>query len=100
MDRHLATLAILIRLWGALALVVGVSLLLLALGALAILIDPGGRSVAFAAGLTEREARWMRTREWARTADDVLDRRSKLGLLMSPAERAAFTTWWDQTFAA
>jgi hypothetical protein len=50
--RHLAILAILVRLWGALSLLVGVSLLLLAAGALAILIDPNAHSVAFAAGLT------------------------------------------------
>jgi hypothetical protein len=50
--RHLGILAILIRLWGALALLVGASLLLLALGAMAILLDPEARGVAFAAGLT------------------------------------------------
>lgn len=52
MDRHLAILAILIRAWGALSMLVGVSLLLLAAGALAILIEPDGQPVAFAAGLT------------------------------------------------
>ena len=52
MDRHLAILAILIRLWGALALLVGISLLLLATGALAIFIDPASAPVSFAAGLT------------------------------------------------
>jgi glycerol-3-phosphate dehydrogenase len=31
-------------------------------------------------GLTETEIRWMRDREWARTAEDVLWRRSKIGL--------------------
>ena len=31
-------------------------------------------------GLTETEIRWMRDREWARTAEDILWRRSKLGL--------------------
>jgi glycerol-3-phosphate dehydrogenase len=36
-------------------------------------------------GLTELELRWMREREWARTADDVLWRRSKLGLHADPA---------------
>ena len=46
-------------------------------------------------GLTEIEARWLRTREWARTADDVLKRRTKLGLHMSRAETAAFTARWD-----
>ncbi len=41
------------------------------------------------AGLTERELQWMREREWAVTAEDVLWRRSKLGLHMSAAERQA-----------
>jgi hypothetical protein len=50
--RHLAILAILVRLWGVLSLLIGVSLLLLSAGALAILIDPNSQSVAFAAGLT------------------------------------------------
>ena len=52
MDRHLAILAILVRLWGALAVLVGTSMLLLAIGAISILADPIGPSVAFAAGLT------------------------------------------------
>jgi glycerol-3-phosphate dehydrogenase len=34
----------------------------------------------FGAGLTSREISWMREHEWARHADDVLWRRSKLGL--------------------
>jgi hypothetical protein len=51
-DRHLAILAILIRLWGALAILIGASMLLLSGGALSILADPEGQNVAFAAGLT------------------------------------------------
>jgi glycerol-3-phosphate dehydrogenase len=43
---------------------------------------------AFGAGLTSREIAWLTGREWALTADDILWRRSKLGLHMSPAERA------------
>ena len=57
-----------------------------------------GMGRAFAAGLTEREARWTHDREWARTPADVLERRSKLGLMMTADERAAFAAWWDQTF--
>jgi glycerol-3-phosphate dehydrogenase len=34
----------------------------------------------FGEGLTEREVVWMKTHEWARTPDDILWRRSKLGL--------------------
>ena len=41
------------------------------------------------AGLTERELDWLRREEWARSAEDVLWRRSRLGLHMTPAEREA-----------
>src|SRR3954470_7082748 len=40
------------RLWGALVVLAGVSLLLLAGGAMAELLDPAGASVGLAAGLT------------------------------------------------
>ena len=45
-------------------------------------------------GLTEIEARWMRKHEWARTAEDALMRRSKLGLHLSAEERATFAERW------
>ncbi len=41
----------------------------------------------FGAGLTAREVDWMFEHEWARTPDDVLWRRSKCGLPMTPAQR-------------
>jgi glycerol-3-phosphate dehydrogenase len=43
----------------------------------------------YGAGLTEREVRWLVEREYARTAEDVLWRRTKLGLHMSAAEKQA-----------
>ena len=49
-------------------------------------------------GLTEVEARWMHDREWARTPDDALLRRSKIGLHLTAAERAAFDAWWGAAF--
>ena len=52
MERHIGLLAILNSLWGALAMLVGVSMLLLSAGAMAILIAPEGRNLGFAAGLT------------------------------------------------
>lgn len=52
MDRHVRLLAILAILWGALATLVGLSMLLLAAGALAIFVAPEGEPVALAAGLT------------------------------------------------
>jgi len=39
------------------------------------------------AGLTEREVRYFVEHEWAQTAEDVLWRRTKAGLLMSQAQR-------------
>jgi hypothetical protein len=51
-ERHVRLLGVLSTLWGSLALLVGVSMLLLSGGALAILFGPEGASVAFAAGLT------------------------------------------------
>ena len=43
----------------------------------------------FGAGLTEAELRYLVQAEWVRTADDVVWRRSKLGLRLSAAEIAA-----------
>jgi len=51
-ERHVTVLGILTSLWGAFAMLVGVSLLLLSAGALAILAGPDGEAVGFAAGLT------------------------------------------------
>jgi glycerol-3-phosphate dehydrogenase len=42
----------------------------------------------FGAGLTERELAYFTQHEWARSADDVLWRRTKCGLHMSEAQRA------------
>ena len=50
-----------------------------------------GRS--FGATLSEREVEWLRTHEFARRAEDVVWRRSKLGLRMSGAEIAALDAW-------
>ncbi|MBV0891421.1 glycerol-3-phosphate dehydrogenase [Paracoccus sp. Z118] len=43
----------------------------------------------FGATLTEAELRWMIDREWARSAEDAVWRRSKLGLRMTPDQIAA-----------
>jgi glycerol-3-phosphate dehydrogenase len=47
----------------------------------------------FGGGLHEAELRWLRDREFARTAEDVLWRRTKLGLVMSAEEVAAVEAW-------
>ena len=49
----------------------------------------------FGAQLTEAEADYLRDHEWARTAEDVLFRRTKQGLHLSEEEKAAFTDWYD-----
>jgi glycerol-3-phosphate dehydrogenase len=47
----------------------------------------------FGATLSEAEIRYLQRAEWAQTAEDILWRRSKLGLHMSPDEIAAVTAF-------
>ena len=47
----------------------------------------------FGATLTESEVKYLMTVEWARTAEDVVWRRSKLGLRLTPAEISAIDDW-------
>jgi glycerol-3-phosphate dehydrogenase len=58
----------------------------------------GARSMAdlgrhFGALLYEREADFLRDQEWAIDAEDILDRRTKHGLHLTPDQRAAFEAW-------
>ncbi|MFZ5727494.1 MAG: glycerol-3-phosphate dehydrogenase [Pseudomonadota bacterium] len=46
-------------------------------------------------GLSVAEVRWMAEQEWARTAEDILWRRSKLGLLFSEEEKARLVAVLD-----
>jgi glycerol-3-phosphate dehydrogenase len=48
---------------------------------------------AFGPELTAAEVRYLMTHEWARFPDDVLWRRSKLGLTMKPEEREALAAF-------
>jgi glycerol-3-phosphate dehydrogenase len=48
---------------------------------------------AFGPELTGAEVRYLMSREWARFADDILWRRSKLGLTMAPADREALAAF-------
>ena len=41
----------------------------------------------YGAGLTEREVAYLKEREWARSAEDILWRRTKCGLRMTEAQR-------------
>ncbi|MFZ3323640.1 MAG: glycerol-3-phosphate dehydrogenase [Usitatibacter sp.] len=50
----------------------------------------------FGAGLTEREIDYFVSEEWARTAEDVLWRRTKCGLRMNDAQREAVDTFMRQ----
>jgi glycerol-3-phosphate dehydrogenase len=47
----------------------------------------------FGATLTEAELRWLMSREWACTAEDVVWRRSKLGLRLTPEQVQAIDDW-------
>jgi glycerol-3-phosphate dehydrogenase len=53
----------------------------------------GDLGQAFGATLTESEVRYLMAAEWAVTADDIVWRRSKLGLRLSAAEIAAIDDW-------
>jgi glycerol-3-phosphate dehydrogenase len=50
----------------------------------------------FGAGLSEAEVRYMMEEEWAQTAEDILWRRSKLGLHMTQQEQSALAQWLDE----
>ncbi|MHA1108649.1 MAG: glycerol-3-phosphate dehydrogenase C-terminal domain-containing protein, partial [Alphaproteobacteria bacterium] len=54
----------------------------------------------FGWNLTEREVRWLMTREWARSGSDVLWRRTKLGLRLSEAEGDALDAWMRDQITA
>jgi glycerol-3-phosphate dehydrogenase len=49
----------------------------------------------FGAGLSQMEVDWMVTHEWARSVDDVIWRRSKLGLAMTGAQIARVATYLE-----
>lgn len=49
-----------------------------------------------APGLYESELRYLRDEEWARTGEDVLWRRSKLGLHLDAAQRGRVAQWMAQ----
>ena len=55
------------------------------------LADGPGRD--FGAGLSEAEVEYLRRVEWAVSAQDILWRRSKLGMHMSAAEQAALDAY-------
>ena len=58
-----------------------------------LLAAPLGNEIA--PGVFEAELAYLRDHEWARTGEDVLWRRSKLGLHLSEAERARVAAWFS-----
>ncbi len=67
-------------------------------------IVSGARSLAdlgrlFGADLTEAEVRYLMAEEWAATADDILWRRTKLGLHFTPDEVAGLADWLMEAHA-
>ncbi|MEX0383673.1 glycerol-3-phosphate dehydrogenase [Spiribacter pallidus] len=48
----------------------------------------------FGADLYEAELRYLAEAEWAMTAEDAIWRRSKLGLMLTPAERERVAAWY------
>jgi glycerol-3-phosphate dehydrogenase len=60
------------------------------------ILGSGTLGAEVAPGLFEAELHYLRDHEWALSADDVLWRRSKLGLHYTPAQREAVAHWWEQ----
>lgn len=58
-----------------------------------LLLRPDGLGPAVAPGLHEAELDYLHAHEWARSAEDVLWRRTKLGLHLDAAGRAAVADW-------
>ena len=54
----------------------------------------------FGATLTAREVQWLITHEFARTAEDVVWRRNKLGLRLSAAQIAVLDNWMQANFVS
>ena len=66
-----------------------------------LLLGNTGLGAEVAPGLHEAELNYLHAHEWARSADDVLWRRTKLGLHLNDGERAAVAAWcaarWGDT---
>jgi len=65
-----------------------------------VLLGGDGLGAAIVPGLHVSELRYLHDHEWSRSADDVLWRRSKLGLHLSEAERAAVAHWCEAHWPA
>ena len=58
--------------------------------------EPADLGLLFGVDLTAVEVHYLMAKEWAQTADDVLWRRSKLGLRFSDAQRATLDRFMAQ----
>jgi glycerol-3-phosphate dehydrogenase len=56
--------------------------------------------IAFGAELYQAEVDYLREHEWAQTAEDILWRRSKLGLHVTPADAARLAAYLADTQSA
>jgi glycerol-3-phosphate dehydrogenase len=62
--------------------------------------QPADLGEPFGGGLTAREVAYLREREWARTSEDVLWRRTKLGLFLPPEQRSELDALLNTGIAA
>ena len=58
-----------------------------------LVVGPDGLGAQVAPGLHEAELNYLHAHEWAASADDVLWRRTKLGLHLNETERGAVADW-------
>ncbi len=61
---------------------------------------PADLGIRFGADLSEAEVAYLMAHEWATCADDVLWRRTKLGLVLSKEEAAALEDWMQRAAAS
>ena len=61
---------------------------------------PGDLGVDFGGGLTQAEVDYLVAHEWARDAEDILYRRSKLGLHVPDSTRARLADYLEQSARA
>lgn len=65
-----------------------------------LVVRPEGLGEEIAPGVFEAELVYLHDHEWARSAEDVLWRRSKLGLHLSADDRARVTRWCEARWPA
>ena len=65
-----------------------------------LVIPDTGPNKDFGHGLTEAEVRYLMAHEWARNADDILFRRTKLGIRFGKAERDRLQAYMDKLASA